>query len=59
MLVHPEDFYFDTGLWPGDSDYRKRSSHLLAKEYIDTFSSESSKDNQNTDFYKEYSHALC
>lgn len=54
MLVHPEHFYFNAGLWPGDSDHRKRSSHLLAKEYMDIFSSESSKDNKNTDFYKVY-----
>lgn len=31
-------------LWPGDSDHRIRNSDLLAKEHIDTFFSEGSKD---------------
>lgn len=51
MLLYPEGFYCDNVLWPGDSDHRIRNSDLLAKEYINVFFSEGSKDKRKRDFF--------
>lgn len=51
MLLYPEGFYSDNVLWPGDSDHRIRNSDLLAKEYINVFFSEGSKDKRKRDFF--------